>query len=228
MRLAGLEGGGSASGHLQMPAQPSDSRPRRDTLSAYGADLWASTSSLDGVAAKYLLARGLVIPPEESDLRWHPALKHPEGFMGPALVALVRDAQTGSAVTLHRTWINPDGSKRGDPPRLLLKGHKKAGGVVMLWPSETVTHGLAVAEGVESALAAAHVFTPIWACVDAGNLGALSVLAGVESLTVFADHDDAGLKAANACARRWADAGREAYIIAPIEHGRDCADLVAA
>src|SRR5690606_3290982 len=108
----------------------------------FARSLWFSTQPLGGVALDYLKARGVVIPPKGSDLRWHPSLHHPvDDFAGPALVALVRNAITGKPQSLHRTWINPDGTKSGIPPRLLLKGHPKAGGVVMLWPSDAVTHG---------------------------------------------------------------------------------------
>lgn len=202
-------------------------KPRQHVgLSDYGRDLWRSTQQISGIARDYLLARAVVIPPEDSDLRWHPALRHPvEHFEGSALVALVRDATTGEPMTLHRTWINANGTKRGNPARMLLGGHKKAGGAIMLWPADAVTHGLAVAEGIESALAAAHVFRPVWSLIDAGNLAAFAPLSGIESLTIFADSDDAGMKAARECARRWRDAGKEIRIRAPKRAGFDVADV---
>jgi hypothetical protein len=98
-----------------------------------------------------------------------------------------------------------------------MAGHVKKNGVIRLWPDDAVTHGLGIAEGIESALSAAHVFTPVWSCIDAGNLDQFPVLNGIESLTVFADRDDAGLKAARSCARRWQDAGREVVVLAPEE-----------
>ena len=33
---------------------------------------------------------------------------------------------------------------------MLCKGHRKAGGVIRLWPDDEVTDGLAVAEGIET------------------------------------------------------------------------------
>ena len=65
--------------------------------------------------------------------------------------------------------------------------------MVRLWPDEAVTYGLCVGEGLETCLTAAHGFTPVWACLDAGNLAGLPVLPGVEALTIVADHDEAGL-----------------------------------
>lgn len=198
-------------------------------FSTYARDIWCRTEPLAGTAVGYLRARGLALPPKDSDLRWLPTLRHPvDGFEGPALVALIRNAITCEPMSLHRTWIGPDGSKRGTPPRMLLKGHTKIGGVVMLWPSEAVTHGLAVAEGIETALAAGHVNTPVWSLIDAGNLAQFPVLDGIDALTIFADHDNAGMNAAQSVATRWRAAGREVRVFMPRTKGHDVADEAVA
>jgi hypothetical protein len=139
----------------------------------------------------------------------------------------VCDAQTNKPMTLHFTRLAADGrAKAGmEQDKLLLAGHRKQGGVIRLWPDEAVTRGLALAEGIESGLAAARLHTPIWATVDAGNLAKFPVLDGVEALTIYADHDPAGLKAAKECARRWHAAGREVHIRAPRAPGADAADV---
>jgi len=55
------------------------------------------------------------------------------------------------------------------------------------------------------------------------------VLRGIEAITVFADADPAGMRAAEACARRWSDAGREASIWTPAQGDwRDAACSEAA
>jgi len=132
-------------------------------------------------------------------------------------------------LTLHRTWICANGDKAAcDPPRMLLGNHRKAGGVIRLWPDDAVTTGLGIAEGIETALSLAHGFTPVWACIDAGNLAAFPVLEGIESLVIAADHDEAGISAANACATRWTDAGREVRIVMPDQAKTDLNDLARA
>ncbi len=187
-----------------------------DSLSSWGRGLWSDCSSISGVARAYLAARCCVIPPADGDLRWHSALKHPTGHVGPALVARITDAVTGEALSLHRTWINPNGTKADvDPPRLLLGGHRKQGGVIRLWPDEAITSGLAVAEGVETALCVAWAFQPVWSCVDAGNLAKLAVLPGIDALVIGADNDSAGLSAAEECARRWVTAGASVRVAVP-------------
>jgi hypothetical protein len=203
--------------HLTTPSKPriKDAAPsvKHDTLSDYGRDLWDASKPLSGVALDYLAARHCRIPPADGDLRWHPSLKHPTGYVGPALVARITDAVTRRPLSLHRTWIRADGRKADvEPPRLLLAGHRKQGGVIRLWPDESVTHGLGVAEGIESALSLAWAYEPTWSVIDAGNLAALPVLHGIEVLTIAADNDVAGQNAADECAQRWADAGCEAFI----------------
>jgi len=207
-------------------------QPLNEVLSARWRAFWDDCQPLAGTAGEtYLRARGCVMPPADGDLRFHPAAWHwPTRTSRPALVALLTDAVTGEARSLHFTFLRPDGACKAeiDAPRLLLPRHRKAGAVCRLWPGESVTHGLCVAEGIETALSAAAAFRPVWAAIDAGNMAALPVLAGVECLTIAADHDDAGLRAANECARRWAAAGLEVFMVTPPTRGADLNDVVAS
>lgn len=203
---------------------------KRESLSQYGLELFRACTGLRGtIGESYLQARGCVIPPADGDLRFHPALPHPSGYVGPALVGLVTHAQTGEPMTLHRTWVQADGTKADcDPPRMLLGGHAKKHGVIRLWPDEAVTYGLAVTEGTETALSLALAYQPVWACIDAGNLAGMPVLSGIETLVIGADHDDAGITAAEACATRWTDAGREVFMVTPDGEKSDLNDLARA
>ena len=182
--------------------------PKRDTLSDWGRALWDSCLPISGEAQDYLQFRHCVIPPTDSDLRWHPAIKHPSGHVGPALVALITHVLTGKPLSLHRTWVTPTGKANVTPERLVLSGHATKGGCIRLWPDDWVSGGLALGEGVETCLSLAHAFKPVWATIDAGHLEDFPVLAGVEVLTICQDNDSAGHKAAAACTARWVDAGR--------------------
>jgi len=206
------------------PAEPQQFATLAPRWSAY----WDQLGPLRDDGAAYLKARGCMIPPADGDLRFDPRARHPSGYTGPAIVARVTDAVDARlARTLHRTWIRPDGTKADiKPPRLFLEGHRKAGGVIRLWPDDAITSGLGIAEGIESALSAARVFKPMWSCLDAGNLGQFPSLSAVEALTIFTDHDSPGLRAAEACALRWSDAGRQARIVRPPEAGQDMNDFI--
>lgn len=197
---------------------------KNERLSTWGLELWDACTGLRGtVGEQYLLTRHCALPPADGHLRFHAALKHPSGYTSPALVALVTDAVTREPISLHRTWVKADGTKADvDPPRLLLGGHRKQGGVIRLWPDESVTYGLGIAEGIETALTLATALSPVWSLIDAGNMAAFPVLAGIEVLTIAADHDEAGLDAATACATRWTEEGCDVRVVIP---PRERADL---
>jgi putative DNA primase/helicase len=182
--------------------------------------------TLGTVPAIYLERRGCALPHRDGDLRWLKDHRHPSGYVGPCLVALVTHAIAGEDLTLHRTWIAQDGSGKAqvDKPRLLWPGAPKAGGIVRLWPDAEVTGGLAIGEGIETALALARAFGTAWSTLDAGGMAALPALPGIESLTVAVDHDAAGLKAWSMVSARWVRAGREVrQVLVPCERA-DFAD----
>lgn len=206
--------------HITPPPRPprvqvEKVEPTHDGLSDWALALWRSTQPITSAdtAGQYLQSRRCILPPRGSHLRWHSNLKHPSGYVGPALVALLTDAVTTKPMSLHRTWIQADGKKADlDPPRLLLGGHIKAGTVCRLWPDDEVTMGLGIGEGIETALSLAHSYTPVWAAIDAGNLSQLPYLHGIESLLIARDRDPAGERAALTCAARWDAAGATAFV----------------
>ena len=210
-RLCGMDGSNrSRDTTPTTPRLQSAPRPveRKRGLSDNARALWAATvpPKTCRPAADYLRARVCMLPPDDGDLRCMPALRHPSGYIGPALVALITDTLTGEPLSLHRTWIQADGQKAPvSPARLLLKDHPIAGGVIRLWPDDAVTMGLGIAEGIETALSLAHGFAPVWACIDAGHLAKFPILPGIQELIIGADNDPAGRKAADACAARWGD-----------------------
>ena len=129
------------------------------------------------------------------------------------MVGLITDASSAAPMSMHFTFLQADGNKAPvDGSRLYLPGHRKTGGVIRLWPDAEVATGLLIGEGIETALSGARHFAPTWAALDAGNLGRFSVLNGIEALTILADDDDAGRRAAETCAARWRAAAREVRI----------------
>jgi phage/plasmid primase-like uncharacterized protein len=148
--------------------------------------------------------------------------------VGPALVALVTDVVTREPISLHKTWVLPDGTKPahlGRAARRNLKGHRKQGGCIRLWPDEAMSTSLGAAEGIESALSLAHAHQPVWSLIDAGNLASLPVVAGIECLLIGADNDNAGIKAAHECGTRWRKAGTRVYIVTPPQERTDLNDI---
>jgi hypothetical protein len=200
-------------------AEPLDWSERAETI-------WRRTWPLKGsIGQTYLEHRGCVLPPTDSHLRFLPA----SGKYPPSLCAAVSDARTGKPISMHFTRLAADGTGKAgtEQDKLLLAGHRKKGGVIRLWPDEAVTYGLGIAEGIETALAAARVLTPMWATIDASNMATLPTLRCIDCLTIYADHDDAGIRAAQACARNWEGAAREVCIYRSRVPGEDIADMWA-
>ena len=102
---------------------------------------------------------------------------------------------------------------------------RAAGACVKLSADEDVSIGLHVAEGIETALACmAMGIRPMWVAMSANGISKFPVLAGIEALTVFADHDATGVAAAAECASRWDGAGKDVTRIIPALEGSDFAD----
>lgn len=164
----------------------------------------------------YLTSRGLTLP-ADAPLRFHPRAwrNKANGPSGPAMIAPM--TATGSLETcgVHVTYLQSDGIGKasGVSPKVMLG----TAGVIRLVPDEDVTAGLGLAEGIETSLAVMQRvgWRPIWAATSAGAIARFPVLAGIEALTVFADADGPGMRAARQCCRRWAAAGREPRILAP-------------
>lgn len=154
----------------------------------------------------YLAARGLVLP-APAPLRFHPAC--PRGAERlPAMLALMTDPATGEPCGVHRTFLRPDGTGKAPGQAKMMAGHA---GIIRLVPDAEVASALGFAEGIETSLQVMQGFgwAPVWAATSAGGIARLPVLPGIEALTLFADGDAAGQRAAEACAERWQEAGRE-------------------
>lgn len=175
--------------------------------------LWNEAVSAEAtIAERYLASRQVSLPAEPSRvIRYIASCPFGEDQKRPCMVALMRDPVTGEPVGIHRTALTTNARKINR--KMLGKA-----GAIMLSRSDEVTHGLGIAEGIETALSAlAAGWGPVWALGSAGGIASFPVLNGVEALTVFADADEAGRKAARAVAERYAAAGREAFVQTPSE-----------
>lgn len=114
-----------------------------------------------------------------------------------AVIGLMDDPVSNDPTGIHRTFLNPDGTKR---ERKML-GRQ---GVIRLSRDEDVTLGLGITEGVEDGLSVLlSGWSPVWAATCAGAIKTFPVLPGIEALTIFADCDVVGTEAAQICAARW-------------------------
>lgn len=142
---------------------------------------------------RYLCGRGLGLEQYPKVLRCHPALGYYEKVgdktkkLGecPAMLACIQGAD-GHAVTLHRTYLK-DGKKAFGTQSKKVLSSGVNGAAVRLCEA---TQELAVAEGIETALAV-YLATakPVWAALSAGNLERLWIPASVRRICIYGDND---------------------------------------
>ena len=183
---------------------------------------WQAAVPIAGtLAATYLAARGLRFDDAAGDvLRFatRHARKAPDGMLEhhPTLLAALCDVRTGEQVGQINVYLRPDGSDRLRDSKGKTCWGRAAGAAVMLSSFDDVTFGLTLCEGVETGVALLmREQAPVWALGGAGNLSSFPVLGGIEALTVAADADEPGRRAAAAVATRWRAAGREVVVITP-------------
>jgi putative DNA primase/helicase len=149
-------------------------------------------------AVSYLASRALWPLPPGCTLSAHAAADYFETGRRigrfPALVADVLDV-AGEFVTCHVTWLREGRKLTGREPRKILSGLAgRVGCAARLMPATEV---LGIAEGIETALAAAVLDeVPVWASLNAPLLARFDPPAGVLLLRVYADRDKAGHTAA--------------------------------
>jgi putative DNA primase/helicase len=189
-------------------------------------EIWNAGRDVGGtLAARYLASRKLVLPEGVSGraIRFHPACPF-GGDRHPTMIGLFRAIVNNQPRAIHRTALTLDGDKLG---RKVLG--PKSGTAIKLTADEDVTTGIAIGEGIESTLAGMLLgFVPAWALGDVSGIASFPVLPGLETLTIFVDHDVSGTgqRRAIECSRRWTTAGRQVFRVVPIKEGADLADII--
>lgn len=210
---------GSAELRPMLQRRPAPPEPPREASPPATLELartiWREAQPARGTLVEtYLISRRVWLP-ADAPIRFHPeAWRNPKfGPRGPAMIALMTNPATGEPCGAHVTYLRPDGSGKaeGERQKIMLG----AAGCIRLVPDEEVTIGLGIAEGIETSLSVMlrYGWSPVWAATSAGAIARFPVLPGIEALTIFADRDAAGAVAAERCAARWTEAGREVQIV---------------
>ena len=178
-------------------------------------DWWKTARVGHPLLTRYLRARGLSLEPP-------PALRLAFLRGEPVMVARVEGVK--GLLGLHLTILEPYG--RGRKGKRLARGSKPRGGAIRLYPLEA-GHPLALAEGIETALAVREATGwPVWATIAAPFMKEVALPPEVKEVVVAADHDKAGLEAAKALARRLLREGRKVRLAVPPEEGEDWLDTL--
>ena len=152
---------------------------------------------------------------------WHVDEEHPEYPPGrwPTLLAAFQAMDGDDVVAVHRIRV--------DQPQFWPKTRRKMLGPVRNAAVKlaSVIDILAVAEGVETAIAANMMgHGPAWALGFAGAIGNFPVLPGVKRLILLAEHNETSRTATDRCGKRWLSAGRKVTRIWPNQGHDDLND----
>lgn len=212
---------------MESPKSDMTDQKQRDMIRR----VWDESLPLTGddPASIYLQGRGVLPGRLPVCLRFHPKCVVPNGGTLPAMIAMVQD-KAGRASTIHRTFLGPNGKAEIETPRALLPGGIADGSAVRLYP----VHGerLGIAEGIETAIAAAKRFQlPVWSALNSALLKKWIPPLGVTHVTIFGDNDKAfgGQSAAYELAHRLVTRNRmEVTVNIPQTVGKDWADAGVA
>jgi len=221
---------GIAPGAPERRAPPTPPTPKRDPALEIAHILTASEPISGSPVARYLTGRGLTVP-EAADLLFHPDLTHWETKSGyPAMLGQVRD-RDGAVIGLHRTYLTTNESVVTKAPVEKAKKMlgRVAGGAVRLAEPGNGDR-LALSEGIETGLAVmtACPDLPVWATLSTSGLEQVDLPPAVRRVLILADNDasGAGLRAAEAAARRLRAQGRDVAVVQPPKEGEDFNDLL--
>jgi hypothetical protein len=220
----------SSERHSPTKAQPRPVRPPQDI--ANFQHIWGESKHPSGTPVEtYLASRGLKLPwgAALDAVRWHPNCPF-AGQRTGAMVAQTHHVLTCKPGGLHRTALDAEGRKITiDGKDRMALGPIKDCAVMLTGPWDVVGC-LGVGEGIETTLSLRRLpefgESPVWACLNAGNLERFPVLPALESLWIATDHDPAGIRAAEVLAARYVAAGREAFIVKARAQGADLNDVV--
>lgn len=194
----------------------------------------AKPISQDDTVYRYLKSRGIILLDYPPVLRFHPYLPYCNeekilvGYF-PAMLGMVQD-KNDHCVTIHRTYLG-DACKADlpKPKKLMVPIHPGASQGAAIKLFEPINGQLALAEGIETALAfylATQI--PVWATISAGGMEKIKLPPSISQVTIAVDHDESGRgqRAAFILTQRLLGEGRTVTRVMPPKVGHDFADML--
>lgn len=191
-----------------------DDRQRREAAQ----EIWDKARPAAGTLVEAYLRARRVHMPVSDQLRFAPDMKHsPSKQRWPAMLARVAD--NSGFCAMQRTWLMRDGKAKAPvQPNKMTLG-PMAGGAVRLFAAD---ERLGLAEGIETALSAAQLYSiPVWACLSANRLAKIELPQTLRVLMIFADNGEVGRREAWAAAESYEQRGLHVEIITPDAHFAD-------
>jgi putative DNA primase/helicase len=167
--------------------------------------VWKESGPIVGTLAEtYLRSRGIKADLSYlgNNLRFHPSMPYKEDDSSPwlhlpCMLAVYRDKH-GKPLTLHRTFLKPNGSGKADvsrPKMLMAPPRDMRGGYIILdQPQQAVNgHYIGVSEGIENALSIREATgCAMWAGYSDRLMAMISFPNYVRSVLAFSDIEPSG------------------------------------
>lgn len=195
-------------------------------------DAWRLSKPYNGtLAEKYLLARCAIDDtfPKEAlrAIRYQSGACHPfTKEMGPCLLGGVEHVGKSNLLGVQQIFLRADGLGKLDHEVPKISLGKLKGGAVRLGECG---ERLALSEGIETGLSfQTATGIPTWACLSTAGLRAIVLPKAplATHITIAADHDEPGLRAADDLAERLTSEGRQVRIVFPPAEGTDFNDMI--
>lgn len=176
--------------------------------------IWRSAVPATGTPAEtYLRSRGLHLPIPDS-IRFARLRYGAKGAEHPCLVACVASADD-KLVGIQRTFLNAAGTGKAAVPKPKLSLGRVSGGAIRLAPCAA---SLVVCEGLEDGLTLQQELgKAVWVAAGASMLPAMVFPAGVRSVAIGGDADEAGRASARKAAEAFAHRGIESRVFFPVD-----------
>jgi len=196
---------------VYVPPLPVDDGPdRTDEARA----IWAASVPAPGsLAETYLRSRALTLTIPES-VRFTSLRYGTRGREHPVLVAAVTSAND-ELIGIQRTYLRADGLGKLHVEKPKLSLGRVSGGAIRLatWAAKLI-----VCEGLEDGLSLQQALgQATWVAAGASMLPAMAFPAGVRSVMIGGDNDDAGRAAARKAADSFALRGLETGMFFPLD-----------
>ena len=177
--------------------------------------IWDSSLTAGGTLAEKYLRQRKITAKIPSTIRFNKSCWHASGHYLPAMISKISGAQDFG---IHRTFLDPSGSKTSLDPQKAMLGSASGGYVVL----SNSGNNLLVCEGIETGLSLlSGLISPeptVWACLSTSGMKNLNLPQNLSRLIVATDGDHAGRQAGRILAERAVEAGTQVDMLHAPDH----------
>lgn len=193
---------------------------RTSSTIEFARDIWRKAGSIDGtVADDYLWNRGIFRHnlPRRPPLRFDRLRSSKTGSIHPTLVSRIDD-ENGTFAGVQRTFLTVEGLRHPTAGKMTLGN--LSGNATRL---NSGGNKIVLTEGLEDGLSLQSYLTDasVWVTAGTSNLGKVRLPSECCLVTIAADNDDAGAKAAEAAAQTYLNQGFNVSVIHPDRQFKD-------